>query len=247
MYGKLFCNPKTLTASLLRMMKCDGPDDELLERYAGLIKEYIPSQMIRRWHLSRTYWLYVRDIMKWKKEVKEPDYNFKKVTDESYGRFYENGGYLAHVCNHILFLLSYDQVMMLCDTSSSRYLSLLTLEVYEYLGFNHMPTTSTLLKVYDWGDRVLSANGNDGYRIIKCFEAICTGYIITKFDTLGSGPPYLEEIIGSFDNLGDQECLKELRDLLMEQCEVPNQMIEIFGCYRHFGHPVVNETERVND
>jgi len=89
--------------------------------------------------------------------------------------------------------------------------------------------------------------GNSGYKIIKCFEAICTGSIITKFDPLGSGPQYKDEIIQYFESPADQLYLAELRLLLMTECKIPNQMIEIFGCYRHFGHPVVNEEEGIKD
>lgn len=155
--------------------------------------------------------------------------------------------FFALIREGILFLFNYSQIMMVCDTISSRYLSVLTLELYDSLGFDHMPKLDFLKQIYNWGDSVLEELGNDGYSIIKNFESICTGCIIHMFDRLKSGENYLNEIIGSFREESDQMKLRNLTTIILEETIEPNHLIEIFGCYRHFGHPIVNEDEGVKD
>lgn len=58
---------------------------------------------------------------------------------------------------------------------------------------------------------------------------------------------YLNEIINSMESDSDKNYLKALPELLSSQCTHPDQLIEIFGCYRHFGHPIVDELAGVED
>lgn len=132
------------------------------------------------WHLGRTFWLYVRDIMKQKQEKQREKKPLLEINDKSYRTFYEKGDFLLYTDpnNKTVNLLNYLQVMMLSDTISSRYLSLLTVDIYENLKWDFMPSSTTLLKIYSWGDNILKQRGNKAYKIIKCFEFICTGVII---------------------------------------------------------------------
>lgn len=173
--------------------------------------------------------------------------DFIKISDNSYGHIWHNGDFMAHLHYSTFFILNYQQVMMIADTISSRYLSLLTLDIYNKTSLDHMPPVAFLQRIYSWGDQVLKELGNDGYSVIKCYESICTGYIITKYDPLQSSPPYLEEIILSAENPSKVSYLRELKEIIIDNSEHPNHIIEIFGCYRHFGHPVVDELAGVED
>lgn len=94
---------------------------------------------------------------------------------------------------------------------------------------------------------MLEEFGNEGYSIIKNFESICTGCIIHMFDRLKTRENYINEIIGSFKDENDQEKLRNLTSIILEETTEPNHLVEIFGCYRYFGHPVVDEDEGVRD
>lgn len=186
--------------------------------------------------------------MKYKQEsnmasIKE----FYEVKDMSYGSFWHNGDYLLYLHCGSLYLFNYSQVMMLSDTVSSRCICVLALSIYDHLELNHMPRVSTLLSIYKWGDDILWILGNDAYSVIKCFEAVCTGYIIDIYDPLKSGAKYLNEIIHSVDHVLKVNSLKRLTEIIKTQTKHPNHIIEMFGCYKHFGHPIVDEIEGIND
>lgn len=136
---------------------------------------------------------------------------------------------------------------MITDTISSRYISMLALEIYSKLELDHMTSVEFLKEIYQWGDKVISSLGNEGYNVIKGFEAICTGCIISKYDPLSSGENYTREIIMSNESEEERSFLEKLIEILNNMSAQPNHIIEIFGCYRHFGHPVVDENRGVDD
>lgn len=124
--------------------------------------------------------------MKQKQETQTLDKPFIEINHTSYGQFFENGDFLVFFYLQMKsgFMLNYTQVMMISDTISSRYLSSLTVELYEKLSWEFMPTVDSLLLIYNWDDNLLKLRGNESYKIIKCFESICTGVIIRDNDKL---------------------------------------------------------------
>lgn len=113
--------------------------------------------------------------MKFRQEKDRDKKKMLPLSDSSYGQSWENGDYYMIKDNDIMFLLNYSQVMMLADTTSSRYLCLLTTDIYHHLGVTHLPEPDLLKKVYAWGDKILQERGNSGYNLIRMFESICTG------------------------------------------------------------------------
>lgn len=70
------------------------------------------------------------------------------------------------------WILDYSQVLMLTDTISTRYLSLMYCQLENILKMTPMPLVQDLLKVYDWGDSLLKTHGNNAYTYIKDLEPV---------------------------------------------------------------------------
>lgn len=70
---------------------------------------------------------------------------------------------------------------------------------------------------------------------------------IKKYDKLKSGDPYLIELLQNFDNERDKSSIQDLINLIMNKTKHASQIFELFGCYRHFGHPIVNELAGIDD
>lgn len=103
-----------------------------------------------------------------------------------------------------------------------------------------MPHVNKIMEVYNWGDNVLRNLENDAYELFKNFEAICTGVMLDRYEPLEMSRKFLVNIIEALDPKY-VEYAKELVEILSEESVEPSHLFEIFGCYRHFGHPTVDE------
>lgn len=165
-YKTLLFGSRELTKYFIELLTIKN-DHVATEEVLKVIKNYSPDEDLISWHLGRTFWLYVRDIMKQKQEKYSDKKPFIEISDKSYGLFYENGDFLLYIDSQtkFVYLLNYLQVMMTSDTLFSRYLSLLTVDIYNRLKWDFMPDREMLLKIYSWGDNILKQDGNISYKI----------------------------------------------------------------------------------
>nr|UNI74144.1 MAG: RNA-dependent RNA polymerase [brine shrimp arlivirus 9] len=142
-----------------------------------------------------------------------------------------------------VYLMDYDQICGIADTSEGRLLTIEASLLHEALNVFFMPKVSIISQVYKWGDKQLIAIGNNGYKVLKTFESILRTIILRN-------EPY--DYCRSFH----RRCLGDLQDILGEvnlPMENYTELYEILrlvddlesaelsGVYRHWMHPTVDE------
>lgn len=155
---------------------------------------------------------------------------------------------LVRVEDSIFCLLDTNQLLMLSDTSMSRYLTLLNAELVNQHLPNILPKKNQIQSFYEWGDAVLEKWGNNGYSLLKKIEAICIGVYLKKWDPLKESKNFLSNLTADTES----KYLPDLNELIgiLTSIETPNELFEIFGLYRHIGHPIIDEElgcEKVKD
>ena len=113
-----------------------------------------------------------------------------------------------------------------------------------------------LPRFYSLYDDALHECGNFAYNIIKCWEALSIGYLIQRGARLGVGLPSEAKFYGI--TLGDYRAISNLvskgllspataqkidvetNHLLTKGDAHPGVLVELFGLYRIWGHPLVN-------
>lgn len=262
MYGKLFepiLAPKHQFAKSRRQLRdnlkistgvLEAATDLLFQGFETLVSlntlkskisklDLQPSTIDR--YIYRNLWESIRDVMK-DKQIKS-QYQFSSV-DQSICVFqmYANAFYLVIVDGATNWIMDYQQVLMISDNIGSRFMSHLYLDLSYKMGRKDLPSTSYLSKLYTWGDRVLQEYGNEGYDIIKQLESLCVGTYLLHHEPLDKSKRYREALIEqSGTDEGKRAHLLELCTILEEAVIHPNILFEIFGAYRHFGHPTVDE------
>lgn len=136
-------------------------------------------------------------------------------------------------------LFDYNQLMLISDTVSSRFLTLLFVSLYSAPQSILLPSPDLINEYYRWCDKVLYFLGNEGYNIIKKVEPFCIAVCLRKWDKLTDSSNFLDHLLSDSGDL-DKNYLYDLIRIL-EKCQNPNQLFEIFGLYRHAGHPLVDE------
>ncbi|UHK03312.1 MAG: RNA-dependent RNA polymerase [Hangzhou eysarcoris guttigerus lispivirus 1] len=140
-----------------------------------------------------------------------------------------------------IIMLDINQVLMISDNSTSRFLSLLTSSLYIQSPLPRLPNPSLILQIYGWMDSVISKLGNPAYGLIKQLESLCIAVYLVKFDPLTYSHKFLDSLVKD-NNPNEIEYLKELISIL-KSVSNPNELFELYGLYRHGGHPIVDEVE----
>lgn len=91
-----------------------------------------------------------------------------------------------------VYLFDYEQVLCILDTLISRQLVC----IYAGIAVNNIytPTCATLLKCYQWGDDLLAQFSNKAYALIKYWEPIILGSLISKIDSWGLRTDFLNNM-----------------------------------------------------
>ncbi|UHM27656.1 MAG: RNA-dependent RNA polymerase [Fushun ischnura senegalensis lispivirus 1] len=202
------------------------------------IKHKIVGESLRMLKI-RLCWTKIRDIM-YKEQTSEsvPVEEIKIFTN---WRIIRIKDMLFVKIDDAIHILSYQQVLMIVDTITSRFLSLEMCKILEVLGLPFLPRFSLLRKLYEMGDKILCEFGNEGYRILGTWESMYTGVYLKKYEALSFSKNYYE---GSIEGMRDdlkKRCMT-IFNYINAQDLNPNQIFELFGCYRHFGHPTVDES-----
>ncbi|URA30374.1 RNA-dependent RNA polymerase [Erthesina fullo arlivirus 1] len=140
---------------------------------------------------------------------------------------------------NLQILFSYDYILLCLDTVCSRFLTYLYLSLLPDNLEKLYPSTGNLISFYQWGDNVLKRFGNKGYNLIKKLEATCIGVYLKNWDKLSISHEFLNSLIDSVNEDFKEDYLNLIQ--LLNKMENPNQLFEIFGLYRHMGHPFVDE------
>lgn len=93
---------------------------------------------------------------------------------------------------------------------------------------------------------MLNKHGNNAYSYIKDLEPIAIAVFLAKWERLEISNRFYKGLLE--DAKSDQNHLTAMIDhfdLLSKISTHPNVLLEIFGAYRHFGHPTVDEIKRI--
>ena len=106
----------------------------------------------------------------------------------------------------------------------------------------------TINRMYEIGDKILRAGASSPYSGIKLLEPYCNARLsalaseyrpkIPKFTRLYE---HLKRTVGNLDVL-IQDPVKELFELMEDQTE-PQIIVNMFGSFRHWGHPYIRSQE----
>lgn len=142
-------------------------------------------------------------------------------------------------------LLTHDQLLMLQDTITSRWL---TLKTFYWAGSKHIPdcpSVTEVLRIYRAGDNLLKGIGNDAYNLIKFLEPLTIGLLQKSLDEgLGDsrGSVFLTQTVTDFYDAAEKTWLPELAEefynSLRETARVQS-LVQIYGLFRHWGHPII--------
>ncbi|DBA37005.1 TPA_asm: L [Euphorbia alphacytorhabdovirus 1] len=159
-------------------------------------------------------------------------------TDESLSRF---------VC------YDSDWVRMVSDLWTQRFLLNLATIVGNKLNSVVYPPWELIESVINWGDTVLKLFGNEGYKLIKNYEAICVGVLLSRgnLDSIVDNHKFLNSTIN--DLYLDKKSFGREADKLKEiiaSCLSPHHITQLYGLHRLWGHPIVDSQkgmEKVRD
>ncbi|AJG39191.1 RNA-dependent RNA polymerase [Wuhan Insect virus 6] len=138
-----------------------------------------------------------------------------------------------------------DWVRMSSDLHTQRFLIFLTSRLGQKVNQFVYPGVDLISSIISWGDDVLFNFKNEGYKLLKTYEAIVIGVLQARGNDSITNP-------GAF--LGNT-----LTDILMENPKMhnfamklvriletvsnPHHMTQLYGLHRAWGHPIVDSTK----
>lgn len=139
------------------------------------------------------------------------------------------------------YVLDYDHLLMLHDTVISRFLSYFYCRLYNHTYKHQTVSAITLQELYEWGDNLLKKLGNDAYDVIKFLESLCVGHIIKDDADCPIAKRFRMNMIVKAGEKNLKTFLGVLQlDSLLSKLENKLSILELYGVYRHWGHPDVN-------
>lgn len=166
--------------------------------------------------------------------------------------FYCTSDYVAvYKSDVVISVLDYMFILALSDLFSARHLTFLYIDVDRWVNKEVSDDLKSLIvELYKWGDELISRFGNQAYDLIKHHEAIC----ISTLQSQTSEGLDLAEDFNRFIKTAYEEALLNLlssTDLkptpelfhplhrASRGCIRDEALVQIFGLYRHWGHPYV--------
>lgn len=216
------------------------------KRLRSSINQFSIPEELRSWYQYRNLWEEIRDDMKTQQIRK--NYKFTKISNDLLEFDVITNAFFALLSNNQkdYWIFDYSQVLMLTDTIATRYLSLMYCHLENILKITPMPLVQDLLKVYDWGDSLLKAHGNNAYTYIKDLEPVAIAVFLSKWEKLDISSRFYEGLIDDAKTEPAHErAMRDLFRLFSDVSHHPNILFELFGTYRHFGHPTVDEIKGI--
>nr|DBA37013.1 TPA_asm: L [Fagopyrum alphacytorhabdovirus 1] len=138
-----------------------------------------------------------------------------------------------------------DWVRMTSDILTQRFLVSLGCKTGRLSNPHQYPLYSCISQVLDWGDNVIREHGNNGYKLLKAFEAL----VIGELQARGQGQIIRPDrfLTNTANDLFDAEPgfhlhIKSLLHILHEMSN-PHHITQVYGLHRIWGHPMVFSKE----
>lgn len=169
----------------------NGPNYSCLHHGVNLrelrrkISEYQPTDIVLKYNHLRSRWYYIRNFMYKRLKSRDPlVHNIDALDYLGFDSFVVKSILLLKDKDQNIIILDYNQVLMIHDTITSRYLTYLLISLYDINDTEFLPSAKLMGMIYKWGDDILLKHGNSGYNIIKNFESICTGVYLDNYDKI---------------------------------------------------------------
>ncbi|QPL15345.1 RNA-dependent RNA polymerase [Hymenopteran arli-related virus OKIAV99] len=159
----------------------------------------------------------------------------------AFQNIYLANNFMVMVHKRQAYLLDYQQIMMLSDTIWGR----INTRLFNYMKRNTTPgkfKDTTLVSLYKMFDTLFYDYSKCIYSAVKLWEPIILGQLIKNVDPLKSTHSFHAKMM---KELVDTQvpCADEFDRILSDPSLTPEELSELHGLYRHFGHPTVNELE----
>jgi hypothetical protein len=213
-----------------------------LEHLGIGIDEYPPCLLKShhlRWATSKVKWEDIRSRMQTLNEYE----GWKKL------KFPPDGSSEAYLCTTYLLIfcpeddkwyaLDYEQVMLITDTISSRFFTLLYMDL-SLEGTPGLVAPQILCEIYSVFDKHQRLTGNQSFESISCWESIVFACILYHHDPLQEAKSYYTWRLESLNDEG-KVAAQQMMELLISHKFTVEQLSELHGLYRHWGHPTVDE------
>ncbi|DBA37095.1 TPA_asm: L [Ocimum alphacytorhabdovirus 1] len=141
-----------------------------------------------------------------------------------------------------------DWLRMTSDLYTQRWLTLMSASVGRTLSEEHYPEAHIISLIYEWGDKVLKRLGNDGYKVIKVFEAVLVGVLQGRGQSdIAPADRFLRNTIKDIRDTS-LVYLEEIRSLIniLGNIDKEHHLTQIYGLHRSWGHPAVDSLEGMN-
>ncbi|DBA37103.1 TPA_asm: L [Pelargonium alphacytorhabdovirus 1] len=218
---------------------CGVPIDELMEALTVVDNRY--------WNGMR-FWNKIMMIMNAQSSNRDPPPG--TISWNNVSRVSMSHGVVMTVCRTCVVLSQMgkdilydgDWVRMASDVNTQRYLVLVGCAVGGIVNSDHYPSKSTVREIFSWGDDVLEEFGNNGFKLLKAFEAIVIGALQSRGEgSLINPRKFLQNTLR--DLADDNPMFLTLGNKLVaiiDKLESFHHVAQVYGLHRVWGHPLVN-------
>ncbi|UUW33157.1 putative RNA dependent RNA polymerase [rudbeckia virus 1] len=147
--------------------------------------------------------------------------------------------------NRTMKILSLDSFRMIVDKFTERSNVLLATLIGEHILPEIYPPTERIEKLFLIFDRFLLHRGNEGYKLMKTFEALITGIILKLNPCLyWKSDEFWDNTVSDFD-IEEKRVAKDLEELCDLSGTTTHHLTQYMGLFRLWGHPVVSAEKGV--
>lgn len=135
-----------------------------------------------------------------------------------------------------------DWLRMTTDLHTERFLLWMGCTLGIQINEPHYPSWEVVNDVISWGDQILDEFGNQGFKVLKTYEALCLGVLQSRGDNrfVDSGK-FLRNTLADLSSeklrFGDYgRCLSNM----LTKIQSVHHISQLYGLHRIWGHPVTN-------
>lgn len=148
-----------------------------------------------------------------------------------------------------LYMGTRDHLLCLHDIITQRGTALLAALLAHNLRDPTYPAFESLMNMFVWGDSILEEEGNQGYNLLGQWESLCVGVLATLFeDPIWDNTFFYRQMEEEFvEGLPQNQKLWNSAVKIVKDAGEQNwnQLTQLYGLYRIWGHPTVNSVEGI--
>ncbi|DBA37118.1 TPA_asm: L [Pinellia alphacytorhabdovirus 1] len=152
------------------------------------------------------------------------------------------GSHLGIVNGETSEITIYDSDWVRCasDVATERFLLHISSTMGNKKNSHHYPPWDLISEIISWGDSVLMSYGNNGYKLLKIYEALCTGYLMSQGnDEVIDNELFFKNTLRDavIENEDWTSYLIILKNIFAK-CKEIHWISQIYGLHRIWGHPL---------